>query len=304
MRQKRRSKYDNAGRDFKCQFWDNAYLSYPAMYTHMKTKHYYTGSEGDMLAGGEGQGIPGGVIMNTGRGRGRPKKNYGRVTKLNPESDDYFKTMDKAGGPTDPLLGFEDSLVFVKKAMGEENPDFAKCKLYEHLKKFGYEETPGNEENDDVEKVALRKDPALEKQYLKMSEEERNSLSWDDIFAVYLRETSQKVNENFYKLLLRYMIWYRECANRFGWSKLDKEGQAKGGNEDTNETEDEKEHPIDFWEVNNAEHIPDLWNEFITVFLEEYSFGIERADAIDMTRNFCNWLYVQGHTCSKLSMAS
>jgi len=33
---KRRSKNDNAGRDFKCKYCDKTYLSYPALYTHMK----------------------------------------------------------------------------------------------------------------------------------------------------------------------------------------------------------------------------------------------------------------------------
>ena len=33
---KRRSKNDNARRDFKCKYCDKTYLSYPALYTHMK----------------------------------------------------------------------------------------------------------------------------------------------------------------------------------------------------------------------------------------------------------------------------
>lgn len=38
MRQtgKRRSKNDNMGRDFKCKYCEKTYLSYPALYTHMK----------------------------------------------------------------------------------------------------------------------------------------------------------------------------------------------------------------------------------------------------------------------------
>ena len=33
---KRRSKNDNQGRDFKCKYCEKTYLSYPALYTHMK----------------------------------------------------------------------------------------------------------------------------------------------------------------------------------------------------------------------------------------------------------------------------
>lgn len=60
---KRRSKNDNQGRDFKCKYCEKTYLSYPALYTHMKQKH----SKG-----------PDGELRNpptSGRGRGRPRKN-------------------------------------------------------------------------------------------------------------------------------------------------------------------------------------------------------------------------------------
>ena len=64
----------------------------------MKTKHS-KGSDGQHL------------LLNSGRGRGRPKKNAGRVTTIDPESDDYFKTLDKGGGPTDPLY-YLDKIIF------------------------------------------------------------------------------------------------------------------------------------------------------------------------------------------------
>ena len=99
-RAKRRSKNDLQGRDFKCSFCSKTYLSYPALYTHMKTKHS-TGPDGQQL------------LLNSGRGRGRPKKNAGRVTTINPEAEDYFKTLDKGGGPTDVMNGIEEAIMFV-----------------------------------------------------------------------------------------------------------------------------------------------------------------------------------------------
>jgi hypothetical protein len=38
QKHKRRSKNDNQGRDFRCGC-SKRYLSYPALYTHIKTKH-------------------------------------------------------------------------------------------------------------------------------------------------------------------------------------------------------------------------------------------------------------------------
>ena len=60
---KRRSKNDVEGRDFKCNYCTKTYLSYPALYTHIKQKH----SKGP---DGEARAPP-----TSGRGRGRPRKN-------------------------------------------------------------------------------------------------------------------------------------------------------------------------------------------------------------------------------------
>lgn len=56
---KRRSKNDNEGRTHRCPQCGKSYLSYPALYTHIKTKHNANG--------------------HSGRGRGRPKKDTGEV---------------------------------------------------------------------------------------------------------------------------------------------------------------------------------------------------------------------------------
>jgi hypothetical protein len=36
---------------------------------------------------------------------------------------------------------------------------------------------------------------------------------------LYLRELCKKVNENYYKTVLRFVILYRECLNEYGWLK-------------------------------------------------------------------------------------
>jgi hypothetical protein len=55
---KRRTKNDNDERNYVCKICGKTYLSYPALYTHNKTKHNVDGN-------------------NTTRGRGRPKKDNG-----------------------------------------------------------------------------------------------------------------------------------------------------------------------------------------------------------------------------------
>ena len=111
MKQKRRSKNDDNGRDYKCIYCDKTYLSYPALYTHMKNKH---------AKGPDGQPL---VSFNSGRGRGRPKKSHiGIGSLVEPTKIDYFRTMDKVGGPVEPTYGFSEvyTEIFIKKKTREQ----------------------------------------------------------------------------------------------------------------------------------------------------------------------------------------
>ncbi len=53
-----------------------------------------------------------------------------------------------------------------------------------------------------------------------------------------------------------------------------------------------------------AEDVPESSNEFISDFLfpndEDYVFDMSQGEAIDLTRNLCNWMYLNNFTCSKL----
>mmetsp|Transcript_91470 Transcript_91470/g.136949 ORF Transcript_91470/g.136949 Transcript_91470/m.136949 type:complete len:110 (+) Transcript_91470:203-532(+) len=63
-RLKRRSKKDKIGRNFSCGC-GKRYLSYPALYTHIKTKHDGVHPEGTKTSN------------NSKTRRGRPKKDFG-----------------------------------------------------------------------------------------------------------------------------------------------------------------------------------------------------------------------------------
>ena len=70
VRGKRRSKNDIDGRDYNCKYCEKTYLSYPALYTHMKQKHS-KGPDGETRA-----------PPTSGRGRGRPIKNVSHLILL------------------------------------------------------------------------------------------------------------------------------------------------------------------------------------------------------------------------------
>lgn len=62
----------------------------------------------------------------------------------------------------------------------------------------------------------------------------------------------------------------------------------------------------EFTVIKNGEVGPEVCNEFVTVFMankkESEKGELERNETIDLTRHFCHWLFINGHTCSKLSL--
>ena len=137
-KQKRRSKNDVQGRDFKCTFCDKTYLSYPALYTHMKNKH---------AKGPDGQPL---IAFNSGRGRGRPKKNQiGCRSHVEPTNNDFFRTIEKVGGPVEPTYGFSEvyTEIFIKKKVRMV------VKLQETEENFQNADEGDGEDNDEEEKL-------------------------------------------------------------------------------------------------------------------------------------------------------
>lgn len=123
----------------------------------------------------------------------------------------------------------------------------------------------------------------------------------DEIFALYLFRTSQRVNEDFYKIVLAYVIFFRECLNEIGWTK-----RMESEHIDLNKepTMAEAVQNQQFCLVNTAEHAPEICNEFVTVYVDQnkHLYEIQRPDQIDLTINLCHWLFESQFTCSKLSM--
>jgi hypothetical protein len=115
---------------------------------------------------------------------------------------------------------------------------------------------------------------------------------------------------------------FRECLNKHGWEKKAENDEVlnnSGNGEDMETTmitpasdsivEKAKElrskaKGLEFSVINNAEHAPEICNEFVTVFLQERSkeVTLQKNESIDLTRNICHWLFSEGYTCSKVSM--
>lgn len=100
----------------------------------------------------------------------------------------------------------------------------------------------------------------------------------DEIFAVYLWKISQKVNDQFYKTVLAYTVLFRECLNELGWAKkIESEGLKIEEEPELKEKMDRDQ----FCLTQNAEHAPEICNEFVTVFMEHKrnsQFDISKPD--------------------------
>ena len=119
------------------------------------------------------------------------------------------------------------------------------------------------------------------------------------------------VNSDFYQTMVRYILLYRDCCNQFGWIKkaeaecreLRMTLEEKNVQEKVAQFRDLINHS-EFCQLNNGELLPEICNEFVTIYLNDKKevAGFERPEAIDFTRHLCHWLFINGHTCSKLSM--
>jgi hypothetical protein len=109
----------------------------------------------------------------------------------------------------------------------------------------------------------------------------------DEVFADYIIKMANYVNPTYMIRLLIFITLFRECVNIVNKDKIRYEGK-------------------EYSEITNSEDVPEVSNDFITEFLDAdtNTFDISKEEAIDLTQNFCHWLYENNFTCSKLSLIS
>ena len=177
----RRSKNDTEGRTYKCSQCGKSYLSYPALYTHCKTKHN--------------------TCNTSGRGRGRPKKENGEFNteraRYNPLEASYFLKENRKGTTTEfdePIRNAFDMLYKNTPEIIDRN----KLKLMKNYEK-------------------IEDHPFLGK-FLKDSHdvniklENENEVS-DLVFMDYLNKMSLHVNPTYFSRLIVFVTLFREYVN-------------------------------------------------------------------------------------------
>ena len=140
---------------------------------------------------------------------------------------------------------------------------------------------------------SYEENPVLKKLFenAPISKADKNSKNCNDVFYEYLCEFKEKTNEKYFKLLLKFVLLFRECYD------INKTKEVKV---------QEKKAVTDYI---SPEGLPDLCNEFYGEFMESNGFfGLdeneEKNEIIEIIQHFCIWLFKNEYTKSKLSLAN
>ena len=279
VKTQRRSKNDKEGRIYKCQCCEKNYLSYPALYTHTKTKHkesnITTKSDKEKQAGSQS------------KGRGRPKKIIGKCEIL---LQDFFSE-DKTNN-----CNFQELNQLYDKTLNE-------IKASQNINIF---KTSENELTATIKASLISE----EEKKLKAKKKENNDqdfTSIDSILGKYLVETSKCASMETMKAIIGIILLFRDCLNKHGWLKsfqLLEEEQAivKDGFIYLTKEQVNKMENNEFCTLNNGELLPDLVEIYITSYnINWCNFTNNREWLIQLLENFCKWLFLKGYTCAKLN---
>ena len=218
---------------------------------------------------------------SSGRGRGRPKKDNGESfserLKYNPLDASYFLKDNRKG--TTNQEDFEKSIFDAFNILYSEN---------------NYERNLSKDMNNynNINQHPFLREFLLDKHDVNIKIDDEKEIS-DKVFMDYLNKMSLHVNPNYFTTLIIFVTLFREFVNI---TELKKK----------NIKENNFNNDVEYTSVNSAEDVPDLSNEFINEFLEtdKKLFDFNKEDSIDLTQNFCHWMYENNFTSSKLTLIS
>ena len=286
VKRHRRGKNEINDRKYICPDCDKCYLSGPALTTHRKTKHGY-GNEGEKS-----------------KRRGRPKKEgvteegQNALNKFN----NFFNHENRKRNNQEQLLNQdnkeneEEKEVELSKIKDILTRIFNQCKEQifkeiENIDKYSFynliienwekaKEALFPEDEKFCYNAQFRKGDTLSK---------LNSYNLDQLFFIYLKDFSKKVNDDYLWFMFKFIVLFRECIN------LKNEGVVSP------EIKTEKRQL--YTQIFNAEKVPEICNYFFLDFLQPYdNFGLNKEELIELIQNFCYWLYINKYAQSHLTL--
>lgn len=295
----RRSKNDTEGRNYVCPECQKSYLSIPALTNHRKSKHGY-GLEGEK------------------KGRGRPKKET-ISSNLIENAEEKFKgffmcdkrkktdvvvvdssssnmndntnsnninTVNSNSSSSNQCISldvlkriFTDTFNELKQQhdMFNDVDNVSSFMFYDFIIN-NYNSTSPDLGNECYDSLIRSGDPIDKKV---------QSCPIDGGFYKYIKYISSNTNETYFKFLLKFIIIFRECINKFRKQFVRSDHITKD--------------KCVYTQLFNAETVPDICNDFCSDYLPMYNnFEMDFNELLEVIQHFCFFLYKEKLTQSHL----
>ena len=323
-KQKRRSKNECYGRDYKCGC-GKEYLSYPALYTHIKTKH----------DGKTPEGTNANQIQN-GKGRGRPRKNFlmnedaiirrkrENNRKYNENQSNELKDfLNHSNCSSDYFNQGENKFIMIYNFF-----DLLKSKEKEKYKNMLLNSSEQNDENksqneknnnslnldlnDDEDKYNIQdlfNDEMInnsngykilyecclkliKKGFTDIEKIEKKELvTCDEAFILYLFYISKLIKKDFCKINLMVLKHFRDLVNILGWNLLSEYKSL-----------DDEDTSKDFSSIKEPLKIPLIAGDFCNTYMKEVMKDFDVYFGVIIISHFNFWLYANDLTFIKLNL--
>lgn len=263
----RREKKDEDSRNFKCQECQKSYFSASALKEHRKRKH---NNNNDLDK----------------KGRGRPKKELLENDNLNIMKDKYDKFWEDAENKKKNIE--EIKLSFITDIFNDLYSKYKKelFDLIDDIEKYTFYKFVIN--NLEIEKPNLERKSYFSMINCPKADSLVDKPSIDEVFFLYIKYLYNKINKDYFSFALKYIIIFRKYINMEKKDAINKKFL----------TEQKKEYT----QIYDAEIIPDLLNDFLIEFMEQYNyFSLDKEKIIEIIEYFCFWLYLEGYTNSHIS---
>lgn len=218
---------------------------------------------------GEGDGAAANHNNNT-KAHGGSESAAG-IQNVSAETMDYFSTLDRKGQTSQQQLT-EIFLAVFKEIFSEDWSTIYKIALDLDMPLYS-----------DCEKYPLFLEIGKQRNQDSTHSNSSCNVRCDKVFYEYLSVISEAVNPQYFKKVVKFVFLYREYLNKYH-RKSSKEGE--------------------YTSKMTAEDAPDISNEFLIEFIviENSKMGYTKEEAINLTQNFCRWMFNESYTTSKLSI--
>ena len=314
-KQKRRSKNECYGRDYKCGC-GKEYLSYPALYTHIKTKH----------DGKTPEGTNANQIQN-GKGRGRPRKNFltnedaiirrkrenNRRYNEN-QSNELKDFLNHSNCSSEYFNQGENKFIMIYQFF-----DLLKNNKKDKLKNINNNNENKNQNNINMSEIDNNKDSyniqdlfnnemvnnsigykMLYKCCLDMDNkgikdiekiEKKELITCDQAFILFLNYISKFIKKEFCQINLMVLKHFRDLINILGWNLL---SEFK--------TLDDEDTAKDFCSIKEPLKIPLIAGDFCNSYMKEVMKDFDVYFGVIIISHFNFWLYANDLTFIKLNL--